>query len=142
MPGEEEGPSLGPSLPGGEASGGARKPVLLRPAQLHGTDEVVLYVECRTDGVIFHPGKKWIALEALNRTPPTNPLYRSVHEALTRQKALGRERSARVRIRFLVHPQAERTFHLAHPALQTISEEKTRTNLLPDDDVERIVSGF
>jgi hypothetical protein len=44
-------------------------------------------------------------------------------------------------IRFLVHPDAVRTYHMTYPALERISVPQTRQNLLPEDDVSAIVAG-
>ena len=47
----------------------------------------------------------------------------------------------RPQIRFLVWPDALRSFHLAYPALEGLAVPKTRQNLQPEDDVFAIVAG-
>jgi hypothetical protein len=120
-----------------------RRPVALRPARIEGNEEAMLYVECRADQVVFYPSRKVVTFDELTNTPPYNPLTQAVHQLILRQMNLRQPNgpAPRFHIRFLVQPEGLRTFHRAYPALDTISVPKSRYNLMPDDDVARIVTG-
>ena len=44
-------------------------------------------------------------------------------------------------MRFLVRPDAERTYHTAYPTLDPLAAPKTSQILGPDDDVSAVVTG-
>src|SRR5207245_2491522 len=107
---EDAGGGFAPPMPAGQ-------PTALRPAKLGGSDETVIYVECRTDVVIVYPARKQIALDSLGHTAPHNPLTQTVNQIIARQQALAKAGGspARFLIRFLVHPNSELTYHRAYP---------------------------
>jgi hypothetical protein len=120
-----------------------RQPVVLRPAQLGGDEEALIFVECQAQVVIVHPGRRRVPIDALNHSPAYNQLRQAVQKQIQRRQALsGRGEAARVHLRFLIHRDGERTFHLAYPALEGLLVPKTRYSLQPEDDVSRIVSEY
>jgi hypothetical protein len=117
--------------------------VPLRPALLGGEREWVIFVECQRDAVILYPTRRPFSLESLSHSPAHNPLYLAVRQLLARRQALIRpgERPLQPHIRYLVHPDAVRTYHMTYPALERLSVPQTRQNLQPEDDVSAIVAG-
>lgn len=138
-------PGDGPKLPGGGLPPGVKPPPSpkaerppLRPAELS-SDEVIVHVECHADYVVVHPSRRRVPVEALGHSDAHNPLYQQVRAGLAR-KPLGVEKPRR-QIRFLVHPDGERTFHRAYPVLEGLSASKTRQAVQPGDDVMAIIAG-
>lgn len=121
-----------------------RRELPLRPARVTNPGDLTIFVECRADCVVVYPTRKVYALSVLSQTPLYNPLYFTVRELMRRHLATPRPDGStpRVQVRFLVHADAERSYHLAYPSLETVSVPKSRTSLLPDDDVGRIVTGY
>ncbi len=120
------------------------KPVPLRPARLHTDEDTMIYVECRADVVVVYPVRRQIGSESLNHTPLHNPLTQTVNQFIARRQAQARQGGspARFHIRFLVHPDGERTLHQATHSLETVSVPKSRYTLMPDDDVQRLIAGY
>jgi hypothetical protein len=120
----------------------ARPPAPLRPARLSGDRDWVLYVECKEEGVVIYPTRLLIPASALSRPSGSNPLLQSVQQLIDRKQATVRTGEAPYRpdVRFLVHPDAGRTYHLAYPTLDALAAPKTAQYLGPDDDVATIVS--
>jgi len=118
-----------------------RRPRMLRPARIHNQGEVTIFVECRRDQVVVYPGEKVMDAETIRQSPPQNPLYLAVYQEIMRRQAVvpRGEKGPRYVIRFLLHRDGEATFHRAYPALETLPVTKSRYNLMPDDDVQRIV---
>jgi hypothetical protein len=102
--------------------------------------EVVFFVECRPDAVVVHPSRVQVSVDHLTHGAMHNKLYQSVRQLLQRQ--LTRAPDSKVQIRFLIHRDAERTFHRAYPVLEGLPVPKTQYHLLPDDDVARLVAGY
>ena len=121
----DQGPDLGPTPP-------RTFPLLDAPSVT--TAETVVFVECRSDGAVVYPSGKSFSIDSLNHSPTHNPLYHAVVAALA--KAGDPKLRA---VRFLVHPDGERTFELASPAFNRVGATKTRRSLRPDDDISRIV---
>jgi hypothetical protein len=120
-----------------------RRPVILRPARLNGDGESFVFVECRRDVVVVYPGHRRVAIDALNHSPTYNPLFQTIRQQVERRQAqAGPGETARVHIRFLIHRDGERTFHLAYPVLEGLAVPKTRYSLQPEDDVSRIVTQY
>jgi hypothetical protein len=84
-----------------------------------------------------------VGIDSLNHSPAFNPLYQTAQRQVTRwqNRALPGQ-PARVHIRFLIHSDGERTFHLAYPALDSLPVPKTHYRLQPEDDVSRIVTEY
>ena len=55
------------------------------------------------------------------------------------QLALHKGDPQRRQIRFLIHRDAERTFHLAYPILEDVKVDKTRYTLQYGDDISRLI---
>src|SRR5262249_31385063 len=121
-----------------------RHPQPLQPALLGGDRDWVLFVEGRPDAVVLYPSRRQFLAH-----PPTTPqgradLLRAAQQLLERRQAAARAADAvfRPQVRFLVHPDGVRTFHLSYPVLDPLPTPKTRQELQPEDDIERITAGY
>jgi hypothetical protein len=121
----------------------ARRPIALRPARLNGDLDWVIFIECRPEGAVLYPAQQAFPLRALSSGAAGNPLQKAVQAMIDRRQATVRpgDLPYRPQIRFLVGPDALRSFHLAYPALEGLAVPKTRQNLQPEDDVFAIVAG-
>ena len=122
-----QGPDLGPAKP---------RPFPLLPARVGGAEETIVFVECLSDGVVVHPSGKSMSIDSLNHSPSHNALYQAVAAKLAKHKGDPKRRT----VRFLIHRDGERTFHLAYPLFNGLDVTKTRYSLQSDDDVSRIVA--
>ena len=100
----------------------------------------MIYVECRADGVVLrNAGQKF--------APPSaggdNPLLQSLRQTIARRQATVRpgEPLYRPEVRFLVRPDALKTYHLAYPAVDGLPAEKKAQNLGPDEDAAAVIAG-
>ena len=121
----------------------AHRPAPLRPARLSGDRDWIIYVECRPQGVVVYPTRTLVPLAALSRPTEGNPLPQMIQQMIDRKQATVRrgEMPYRPEVRFLVRPEAERTYHLAYPTLDGLAAPKTSQNLGPEDDVSAVVAG-
>jgi len=119
-----------------------RPPAALRPARLSGDRDWIVFVECKAEGVVIYPTHLLIPASALARASGSNPLLQSVQQLIDRKQATVRRGDApyRPEVRFLVHPDAGRTYHLAYPTLDSLAAPKTAQTLAPEDDVATIVA--
>jgi hypothetical protein len=115
----------------------------MRPARLNGDRDWILYVECKPEGVVLYPTQLLVPVSALSRQPGANPLLQNLQQLIDRKQATVRSGDPpyRPEVRFLVHPNALRTYHLAYPTLDALAVPKTAHDLGPDDDVLAIVAG-
>jgi hypothetical protein len=120
----------------------SRPPAPLRPARLSGDRDWIIFVECKKEGVVIYPAQLLIPVSALGRASGANPLLQSVQQLIDRKQATVRSGDApyRPEVRFLVHPDAGRTYHLAYPTLDALAAPKTAQPLAPEDDVAVIVA--
>ena len=83
-----------------------------------------------------------IPASVLAGTAGGNPLLLCVQQLIDRKQATVRTGDApyRPEVRFLVHPDADRTYHLAYPMLDALAAPKTAEPLEPEDDVAAIVA--
>lgn len=147
QPGERPNTLGNPGVPAGddkknpEEEEAPRRPRMLRPARIHNQGEVTIFIECRRDQVVVYPGEKVLEADTIRQAPPQNPLYVAVYQEIMRRQAVvpRGEKGPRYVIRFLLHRDGEATFHRAYPALESLPVTKSRYNLMPDDDVQRIV---
>ena len=109
----------------------------LLPARVGGAAETTVFVECLSDGVVVHPSGKSISIDALNHSKGHNPLFQAVATKLAKHTGDPKARA----VRFLIHRDGERAFHLAYPVFNGLNVTKTRYSLQADDDVSRIVAG-
>lgn len=100
-------------------------------------------MECRAEEVVLYPARQEFPLRTLILGAEGNPLRKAIQTMIERRQASVRpgELPYRPQVRFLVGPDALRTFHLAYPALEGLAVPKTRQNLQPEDDVLAIVAG-
>jgi hypothetical protein len=121
-----------------------RRPAALRPASVCSNGDYVIFIECRSEYLVIYPSQKRVAIDALNHSKFHNPLYRAIEQMIARRLSTLRpgEKEPRIQVRFLVHPDADRTLHLAYPVLESLPGEKVRYNLQPEDDVARIISAY
>jgi hypothetical protein len=122
-------------------AGDARPP--LRPARLSGDRDWVIYVECRADGVVVYPSQLLVSAATLARASGSNPLQEALKQMIDRRQATVRpgEPPYRPEVRFLVRPDALKTFHLAYPAVDGLPAEKKAQNLGPDEDAAAVIAG-
>jgi hypothetical protein len=120
---------------------GPRRTIVLHPARLRGDRDWVVFVECRSNGVVVYPTARSFTLAEV--TSPANPLLSCLQEMIARRQALVRpgELPYRPHVRFLVRPEHLRTYHTVFPALDALQVPKSRQNLAPEDDVAAIVYG-
>ncbi len=115
----------------------------LRPARLSGDRDWLIYVECKPEGVVIYPTQLLVPATALAHPSGSNPLMQSIQQLIDRKQASVRpgDPPYRPEVRFLVHSDAGRTYHLAYPMLDGLAAPKTAQDLTPDDDVRAIVTG-
>jgi hypothetical protein len=120
------------------------KPMVLRPARVGSEGEYIIFIECRAEYAVVYPSQRRVAIDALNHSRFHNPLYKTVEQMITRRISTlqSGEKEPRIQIRFLVHPDGDRTMHLAYPVLEVLPGEKIRYNLQPEDDVARLISAY
>jgi hypothetical protein len=120
----------------------ARKPASLRPGWVHGGRDWVIYVECRSDGVVLYPAEKQFALAEAARPASSNPLVAALKQMIDRRQSLRRpgEPPYYPQVRLLVRPENVTTFLTVYPALEALPVPKKRQNLEPGDDVLDIVT--
>jgi hypothetical protein len=109
---------------------------------LNGDRDWVIFLECRPEGIVLYPSRLEFPLKVLPSGPDGNLLLKAVQQMIDRRQATVRpgELPYRPQVRFLVWPEALRTFHLAYPALDGLAVPKARQNLQPEDDVPTIVA--
>ena len=92
---------------------------------------------------MIYPTQLLIPASALAHPSGSNPLMQSIQQLIDRKQATVRTGDApyRPEVRFLVHPDAGRTYHLAYPMLDGLAAPKTAQTLTPYDDVSAIISG-
>jgi hypothetical protein len=130
-------PGLGgsslPATPGrGKAnSGSADKP---KPFRLTGNRDWVLPLTCLPDGVVLPTGAK-VTAASLAGKEGGDALRKAVQELIARKQATVREGDPpyRPQIRFLVHPEGLRVYHLAYPTLESLQVQILRQNLESED---------
>jgi hypothetical protein len=121
-----------------------RKPIALRPVQLTGDRDFMIYIECRADGVVLYPSQRLFPAEVLSSSSAnSNALAQAVQQMIDRRQASVQPGALpyRPQVCFLVHPDTVRMYHMAYPALDALSVPKVRQNLDHDDDVLAIVTG-
>jgi hypothetical protein len=118
-------------------------PAPLRPARLGGDRDWIIYVECKPEGVVVYPTQTLVPMTALSRPSGSNPLLQTVQQLIDHKQATVRpgETPYRPEVRFLVRPDALRTYHLAYPTLDSLAAPKAAQDLGPDDDVSAVVAG-
>jgi hypothetical protein len=119
-------------------------PAPLRPAQITGPRDWTVFVECKGEMIIVHPTQTQISIEHLNHNPAHNRFYQFVRQTIAKRHARVQpgDKPTRVQVRFLIHRDGERVFHRAYPLLETLPVDTSRYNLLPDEDVNRIIAGY
>jgi hypothetical protein len=129
-----------PVLGGSRPKGVSPRPVLMRPARLHGDRPV--FLECRGDAVVLIAAHREFPVASLTGGPG-NALVQAVRQALERLRAAQRPDDGpfRPQIVFLVRPDGVRTYHLVYPLLATLPAAQRRRNLHADDDVYSVMEG-
>jgi hypothetical protein len=98
-------------------------PPAARPPRLIGDRDWIIVVECVNGAALLHPSRqRFSTLTLAAARPGSNPLVQAVQQMVARRQALLRPGEARYRpqIRFTVHPDGLRAFHLAYPALEAL----------------------
>lgn len=120
---------------------GLERQVPVRPAMIGGAREFTLFLECKADRVVVHPSGQEFALAQLTRAPGGNPLLTHAVDQLQRQQPRADAPPVRLQVRFLVHADGLRTYHLAFPCLEGLRVPTTAQPLRPEDKVAEIVAG-
>jgi hypothetical protein len=120
-----------------------RRPVVPRPAWVHGGRDWTIYVECRAEDVVLHPEGDVFPLAQAARNGEDNPLRAAIQRMIDRRQAMRRpdEPPYHPKLCLLVRPQFLRAFLMVYPALEALPVPKSRRNLDSDDDVSAIVTG-
>src|SRR5262249_31667521 len=121
-----------------------RRPAEMQPALLGGERDWILFVECRADAVVLYPSRRQFLADTLRTPQGRAEVLRAAQQLLGRRHAAARaaEGGLRPEVRFLIHPDGVRTFHLTYPALDPLPAPKTRQDLQPEDDVDRMTAGY
>jgi hypothetical protein len=98
---------------------------------------VVIFLECRHDGVVLHPGGEWFPAEGLGHTTEHNKLVRTVRALVNGPQGKG----ASIEVRFLVRPDGQLTMQRANEALLPLGVTRRQQALQREDDVAAVVAG-
>ena len=128
---EVPGPSGLPNLPGGKRT---TTPPSRPPVRLSGSRDWALSVECTADAVVLPTGER-ITAKALAAPEGGKELRSAVEALISRKQATVREGEPPYRplIRFLVHPDGLRLYHMAYPTLEPLQVPIVRQNVEADD---------
>lgn len=101
----------------------------LRPAKLAGASELVLFIECRADGAIIHPGGKKFSLTDLSGSD--NPLVGELRRQIDRRSSLSRpgDTVPKPHLRYLVWNDGLRSYHSIYPALRDWDVPKSQQSI-------------
>ena len=101
----------------------------LRPARLAGASELVLFIECRADGAIIHPGGKKFSLTDLSGSD--NPLVGELRRQIDRRSSLSRpgDTVPKPHLRYLVWNDGLRSYHSIYPALRDWDVPKSQQSI-------------
>ncbi len=101
----------------------------LRPARLAGASELVLFIECRADGAIIHPGGKKFSLADLSGSD--NPLVGELRRQIDRRSSLSRpgDTVPKPHLRYLVWNDGLRSYHSIYPALRDWDVPKSQQSI-------------
>jgi hypothetical protein len=119
-----------PPLPGEKSP--PPRPAPVRPARLIGNRDWVIPIECLADGVVLRSaGKKFPLASFAGVGADQNALLLTVRLMIVRRQASVRpgDPPYRPQVRFLLHPDGLRTYHLAYPALEPLGIPLTRQNV-------------
>lgn len=107
----------------GNANKGSRTPTA-PPSRV--LPEWVLVIECRPDGVLMSPSRDYVSLADLVNGSGGKRLAKKAAELIAWRRALvaAGDVPPRITVRFLVHKQALRTYHLTYPLLDALDAEK------------------
>jgi hypothetical protein len=136
-PGERATPGLdGPSFPrapnrGNEPSGTTDKP---KPFRLTGNRDWNIPIDCTSDGLGLPNGVK-ITSGALATADGGKTLVKAVQDLIARKQATVRdgEPPYRPQVRFLVHSEGLRVYHISYPILESLQVPILRQNVEPED---------
>jgi len=101
----------------------------MRLAKLSGPAELVLFVECRGDGAIVHPGGRKFSIAELS--PDNNPLVEELKRQVERRKALARPGDVvpKAHVRYLVWNDGLRSYHAIYPLLMSWDVLKSQQSI-------------
>jgi hypothetical protein len=106
-----------------------------RPVRLTGNRDWVIPLECTADAIVLPTGVKITAQALSAGDSGAKALLQGVQELIRRKQATVREGEPEYRpqVRFLVHPEGLRLYHLAYPTLEPLKIPILRQNVEPDD---------
>jgi hypothetical protein len=133
---------IGPAIAAPEERKTRSRPQPTHWASIGGTRDYVIFVECRRDEVVLYPSQKRFPIDKLSHSPHHNPFLQAVSQMVARRESLNRTltKPPKTQVRFLLQPDGLQAYHLAFPALDPLTVDKTRQNLQPEDDVLTIVT--
>jgi hypothetical protein len=116
--------------------GEGTSPLPARPLRFVGNRDWIIPIECLDDGVVLKAAGQKFPLQVLASGTGENPLVAAVRQLIARRQAMVRpgEPPYRPQVRFLVHPEGLRTYHLAYPALEPLRIPLRRLNLDPSGE--------
>jgi hypothetical protein len=105
-----------------------------KPFRLTGNRDWIIPLECTPEAVVLPTGVK-ITASALSTGDGGKALLKAVQDLIARKQATVREGEPpyRPQIRFRVHPEGLRLYHLAYPTLESLQVPILRENLEPED---------
>lgn len=107
-----------------------------RPGPLVGNRDWTIAIECTADAlVVVSSGQRITTAELSMGKNDANPLLEIVQRLIARRQATVRpgEPPYRPMIRFRVHPDGLRAYHLAYPALEALHVPMSRENVDPEE---------
>jgi hypothetical protein len=102
-----------------------------RPFRLVGNRDWVIPIECVSDGVVLRSvGQKFTLASLKPVQGAETALVQAVRQVIARRQATVRpgDPPYRPQLRFLIHPEGLRTYHLAYPTLEGLKIPMTREN--------------
>jgi hypothetical protein len=102
--------------------------------RLSGSRDWALSVECTADGVVLPTGEK-ITAKSLAGPEGGKALRSAIEGLIARKQATVREGEPPYRpiVRFLVHPDGLRLYHMAYPTLEPLQVPIVRQNVEPEE---------
>jgi hypothetical protein len=130
-------------LPPPPARNVPHRPIVTRPAWIHGGRDWTIFIECRKEVLVLYPEQRAFPLAEVVRAPAENPLIKAIQKMIDRRQSGRRpgEPPYHPQLCLLVRPEHIRTFLSIYPALEALPIPKTRRNVDAGDDVIDIVTG-
>lgn len=108
-----------------------------------GPREVLIFLECRRDGIVLHPKGEWFPQDSLGHSAEHNRLHKAVRALVNNARArnAGASPHAVIEVRFLVRSEGQWALHRAKDALEPLGVPMRQQALHPEDDASAIAAG-